>query len=49
VEKGRGPTGIWIGDGAADLGFLDGDTVLRKDFEPLYGQFLILPSSRACR
>lgn len=40
VEKGGEPTGIWIGNGAAELGFRDGDTVLRQDFEPLYGQFL---------
>src|SRR5260370_37540266 len=31
---------MWVGKGAAELGFLDGGTVLREDFEPLYGQFL---------
>ncbi len=40
VEKGGEPAGIWIGNGAADFGFHDGDTVRREDFEPLYGQFL---------
>src|SRR5215472_6037063 len=40
VEKGGEPAGIWVGNGAAELGFLDGGTVLREDFEPLYGQFL---------
>ena len=39
VEKGGEPAGTWVGDGAADLGFRDGDTVRRGDFEPLYGQF----------
>ncbi|MHB1820706.1 MAG: MobF family relaxase [Streptosporangiaceae bacterium] len=40
VEKGGEPAGIWIGSGAADLGFNDGDVVRREDFEPLYGHFL---------
>jgi conjugative relaxase-like TrwC/TraI family protein len=40
VEKGGEPAGTWVGNGAADLGFGDGDTVRREDFEPLYGQFL---------
>ncbi len=40
VEKGGEPAGTWIGNGAAELGFHDGDTVRRDDFEPLYGQFL---------
>jgi TrwC relaxase len=40
VEKGGEPAGTWIGNGAADLGFKDGDVVRREDFEPLYGQFL---------
>lgn len=40
VEKGGEPAGIWIGHGTAELGFRDGDTVRREDFEPLYGQFL---------
>ena len=40
VEKGGEPAGTWIGNGAAELGLNDGDTVRREDFEPLYGQFL---------
>jgi TrwC relaxase/AAA domain len=40
VEKGGEPAGTWVGNGAAELGFNDGDTVRREDFEPLYGQFL---------
>src|SRR6266699_6406712 len=40
VEKGGEPAGTWIGSGAAELGFRDGDVVRREDFEPLYGQFL---------
>lgn len=40
VEKGGEPAGMWVGNGAAELGFRDGDTVRREDFEPLYGQFL---------
>ena len=44
MEKGGEPAGTWgrqrVGNGAADLGFGDGDTVRREDFEPLYGQFL---------
>jgi len=40
VEKGGEPAGTWIGDGAAKLGFHDGEVVRREDFEPLYGQFL---------
>jgi conjugative relaxase-like TrwC/TraI family protein len=40
VEKGGEPAGTWVGDGAAALGFNDGDVVRREDFEPLYGQFL---------
>ena len=40
VEKGGEPAGIWVGNGAAELGFKDGDVVRREDFEPLYGQFL---------
>jgi conjugative relaxase-like TrwC/TraI family protein len=40
VEKGGEPAGTWVGNGAAELGFHDGDVVCREDFEPLYGQFL---------
>jgi conjugative relaxase-like TrwC/TraI family protein len=40
VEKGGEPAGMWAGNGAAELGFRDGDTVRREDFELLYGQFL---------
>jgi hypothetical protein len=40
VEKGGEPGGMWVGNGAAELGFHDGDVVRREDFEPLYGQFL---------
>jgi conjugative relaxase-like TrwC/TraI family protein len=40
VEKGGEPAGTWVGNGVAELGFHDGDTVRREDFEPLYGQFL---------
>ena len=40
VEKGGEQAGIWVGAGAAELGFGDGDVVRREDFEPLYGQFL---------
>jgi conjugative relaxase-like TrwC/TraI family protein len=40
VEKGGEPAGTWVGTGAAELGFSDGDPVRREDFEPLYGQFL---------
>jgi conjugative relaxase-like TrwC/TraI family protein len=40
VEKGGEPAGTWIGNGTDELGFRDGDTVRREDFEPLYGQFL---------
>src|SRR5437763_6905287 len=40
VEKGGEPAGTWVGNGAAELGFNNGDTVRREDFEPLYGQFL---------
>jgi TrwC relaxase len=40
VEKGGEPAGTWVGSGAAELGFHDGETVRREDFEPLYGQFL---------
>src|SRR6266852_2302087 len=40
VEKGGEPAGTWIGTGAAELGFDDGDVVRREAFEPLYGQFL---------
>jgi len=40
VEKGGEPAGMWIGNGAAEFGFRDGDTVRREDFEPLFGQFL---------
>ncbi len=40
VEKGGEPAGTWAGNGAAELGFHDGDMVRREDFEPLYGQFL---------
>ena len=40
VEKGGEPAGTWVGNGAAGLGFRDGDVVRREDFEPLYGQFL---------
>ncbi len=34
VEKGGEPAGTWIGNGAAELGFNDGDVVRREDFEP---------------
>jgi len=49
VEKGGEPAGTWVGNGAAELGFNDGDTVRREDFEPLYGEFLDSrdPSGRA--
>jgi conjugative relaxase-like TrwC/TraI family protein len=40
VEKGGEPAGTWVGNGAAGLGFHDGDMVRREEFEPLYGQFL---------
>ena len=40
VEKGGEPAGTWVGNGAAELGFRDGNVVRREDFEPLYGQFL---------
>jgi conjugative relaxase-like TrwC/TraI family protein len=40
VEKGGEPAGTWVGNGAAQLGFNDRETVRREDFEPLYGQFL---------
>ncbi len=40
VEKGGEPAGTWVGNGAAELGFDNGDTVRREDFEPLFGQFL---------
>src|SRR6266704_3068982 len=40
VEKGGEPAGTWIGNGASELDFNDGDVVRREDFEPLYGQFL---------
>lgn len=40
VDKGGEPAGMWVGSGAAGLGFRDRDTVRREDFEPLYGQFL---------
>ena len=40
VEKGGEPAGTWVGNGAAELCFNDGDMVRREDFEPLYGQFL---------
>jgi hypothetical protein len=40
TEKGGEPAGTWVGDGAAELGFKDGDTVRREGFEPLYGHFL---------
>ena len=40
VEKGGEPAGTWVGNGAAELGFHDGNVVRREDFEPLYGQFL---------
>src|SRR6266571_1535707 len=40
VEKGGEPAGTWVGNGAAELGFNDGDTERREDFEPLFGQFL---------
>jgi hypothetical protein len=39
VEKGGEPAGTWVGNGAAELGFKDGDVARREDFEPLYGQF----------
>ena len=50
VEKGGEPAGIWIGSGAAEFGFKDGDVVRREDFEPLYGQFLDPrdPTGRTC-
>ena len=40
VEKGGERAGTWVGNGAAELGFKDGDVVRREDFEPLYGHFL---------
>jgi hypothetical protein len=40
VEKSGEPAGTWVGDGAAELGFRDGDVVRREDFERLFGQFL---------
>ena len=40
VEKGGEPAGIWVGNGAAELGFRDGDVVRREDFEPLFARFL---------
>src|SRR5215468_751503 len=40
VEKRGEPAGTWVGNGATELGFRDGDVVRREDFEPLYGQFL---------
>jgi conjugative relaxase-like TrwC/TraI family protein len=40
VDKGGEPAGTWVGNGAAELGFRDGEVVRREDFEPLYGQFL---------
>ena len=40
VDNGGEPAGTWVGEGAATLGFRDGDRVRREDFEPLYGQFL---------
>jgi conjugative relaxase-like TrwC/TraI family protein len=50
TEKGGEPAGTWVGGGAADLGFKDGDTVRREGFEPLYGHFLDPrdPSGRTC-
>jgi hypothetical protein len=38
--EGREPPGRWVGEGAADLGFHDGDIVQRESFERLYGQFI---------
>ncbi len=34
VEEGGEPAGTWVGNGAAELGFRDGDVVRREDFEP---------------
>ena len=39
VKRGE-PAGFWVGEGAADLGFHDGDVVRQEDFVPLYGQLL---------
>ena len=33
VEKGGEPAGTWVGNGAAELGFHDGDVVRREDFD----------------
>lgn len=38
-QKGGEPPGRWVGEGAADLGFHDGEVVDRAPFERLYGQF----------
>jgi conjugative relaxase-like TrwC/TraI family protein len=38
VEKQGEPVGFWVGEGAADLGFHDGDIVRAEDFVPLYGR-----------
>jgi hypothetical protein len=40
VEKVGGPPGTWVGNGAAERGFDDGDRVRWEDVEPLCGQFL---------
>jgi conjugative relaxase-like TrwC/TraI family protein len=39
VGKGGEPAGRWIGEGLADLGIHHGDTIVRADFEALYGEF----------
>ena len=38
--KGGEPPGRWVGEGAADLGFHDGEIVERESFEQLYGEFI---------
>jgi TrwC relaxase len=38
--KGGEPPGRWVGEGAAELGFHDGEIVQREPFERLYGQFI---------
>src|SRR5258708_37160091 len=40
VEKGGEPAGTWVGNGAAELGFRDGDVVRRGGLGPLYGHLL---------
>lgn len=38
--KGGEPPGRWVGEGAAELGFHDGEVVERGAFERLYGEFI---------